>query len=461
MSVGQIESEVVIGTPGAQARTDVSGWRTPPRDAASREAAFVQRVAALAPALASRSAEAWSDAVDDALETLTLGLDAESAAFYTAAAPCSESLTSPSSFARTRASHRQARPFHPCARGNRKLPAQFDLDRLPEQRQAILSGHAQRVFVPDVGLSLAGMDALLVVPCLGSTGLYGFFLVRSGWATRRGSDLVLASASLLGSVMASFLERHRLQAELAARRDRLERADRLATLGQVASSVAHDFNNVLTVIDGNAELLEMILPADAKGLTEVQEISEAAQHASQMVEEMLSFARPKEMETERVSLAKLIHGLERMTKRVAGNGIDVDIDISPDLPCIDLNPGRFERLLLNLASNARDAQPENRPRPGRFALSAERLRVDSTSAGVPNGEYVCLRVEDDGCGMDASIRDKVFEPFFTTKPEGQGTGLGLATCAEVMREVGGAALIESVPGEGTAFELFFPVAASE
>ncbi len=496
---GMLAEPVDHGNRSGEARANTGNlgpWSVP--DDSSREAAFQTQVSTLAQALAAGAAGFRAGGVDRALEVLISGLGATAAAFYT---PTSAPIPRPSGLAaglsKVGFTRQQSWPVNDSAdsvagpRGSRpSLPAELDLERLPNQGAALLAGQARRVFWPQMaGLARTRgavrptqwesvprlSHALLLIPCLGTQGLLGVFSVDGGLASQRGSESVLSSATLLGTLVASFLERSRLETELESLRARRAQSDRLETLGRVASSVAHDFNNVLTAIGGNAELLEMALPEDAKEQTEVREIAEASARAAQLVEEVLSFGRTREEGVRRVSLAEVVSRLEAITRRVAGNGMDVIVDLRADLPRIELNPGSFERVLLNLASNARDAQPENRSCAGVFALSARSVyiggqcrgedpdstlkgRVVSPPAELPADEYLCLRVEDDGCGMDLSIQDKAFEPFFTTKGEGRGTGLGLATCAEIMRELGGAIAVDSAPGEGTAFDLYFPVA---
>lgn len=489
MLAGQVDHGDRSGEARAKAR-DLEAWAVP--GDSSREAAFQTEVSALAQALTAGAAGSSQGGIDRALDVLVSGLGATAAAFYAPTPtprPSGSDGLSKEGFTR-----RQSWPVDEPADGARvsrpPLPAELDLVRLPDQGEALLAGRARRVFWPQMaGLARTrgsirptGWEsvprlshALLLVPCLGPEGLLGVFGVDGGLASQRGSGSVLTSATLLGTLVASFLERKRLETELASLRARRAQSERLETLGRVAASVAHDFNNVLTAIGGNAELLEMALPEDAKEQTEVREIVEASARAADLVEEVLSFGRGREEGVRRVSLAEVVSRLEAVTRRVAGNGIDVLVDIRADLPSIELNPGRFERVLLNLASNARDAQPENRPRPGVLALSARSVgvggqsraedsnstfarRVVSPPAELPAGQYLCLRVEDDGCGMDLSVQAQAFEPFFTTKGEGRGTGLGLATCAEIMRDLGGAVAVDSAPGDGTVFDLYFPVA---
>lgn len=496
---GMLAGQVDQGNRSGKARSnaqDPKAWDV--SGDAVREAAFQAGVIELGQALAAEPAGSRQSGIDRVLAVLVSGLGASSATFYAPdPKPSSRSRAVSETVSKTVFRRRQSWPadsWRDGALGSRpSLPVDFELPRLPDHGKALLAGRARRVSWPQTaGLARNQAEArpmpsgwksvprlsatLLLVPCLGPEGLLGVLGVEGGLASQRGSRSVLSSATLLGTLVASFLERNRLETELAALRAGRAHSERLETLGRVASSVAHDFNNVLTAIGGNAELLEMSLPHDAKEQTEVREIAEASARAAELVEEVLSFGRAREEGSCRVSLAEEISRLEAITRRVAGKGMDVVVDLPVDLPRIAVNPGRFERVLLNLASNARDAQPASRPRAGVLALSARTVRVGGRRAAehsstafaqrvtsppeeLPAGEYLCLRVEDDGCGMDLSVQEHAFEPFFTTKGEGGGTGLGLATCAEIMGEMGGAVAVESAPGEGTAFDLYFPVAS--
>ena len=494
MLAGRIDAGSGFGETRSKLR-NFEAWNTPGR--AHRENAFQTEVRALAQVLATDSTEDSAEGINLALDLLISGLGASVAAFYTSRPRSLASADTPaetgtkagaktSQMTFSRQSFRSIRGMAAGAGGlgghaafQSCLQDTLDLARLPDRGEALRAGEARRVFWPQaiVRPQLRGAagsaqwqsvsplsHALLLIPCLGPEGLLGLFAVDGGLASRRGTQSILTHAALLGTQVASLIERKRLEAELASLRKLRADGDRLETLGRVATSVAHDFNNVLTAIGGNAELLEIALPEDAKEHIEVREIVEATQRAADLVEEVLSFGRRRKSGARRVNLAELIARLTPITRRVAGGRMDVEVELPPDLPSIELNPARFERVLLNLASNARDAQPVQRPSAGSLSLSVRNVRLgDSRSreleeVSLPDGEYVCLCVEDDGCGMDNEVRKKAFEPFFTTKGEGRGTGLGLATCAEVMGELGGAVVVDSAPGEGTRFDLYFPVA---
>jgi len=308
---------------------------------------------------------------------------------------------------------------------------------------------------------------------MGAAGLLGLLCIEGGAAARIDLPAVLGRVERVARLAAGFLDRLRLSRALAATRTRHERDERLSTLGRVASSVAHDFNNVLTAILGYADLLELDLPARSPGHTELHEIREAASRGAELVEQVLGFGRTRTQGGEPVDVDALLARLQSMLARVAGRDVVVEI-VPPEAgrpdARVEVDPGRLEHVLLNLASNARDAIAERGEGRGRFSLATRVVEVDATgresgakrgdgptSASLAAGRYLRITASDDGCGLPERHARRVFEPFFTTKAPGAGTGLGLATTAELMRDAHGAIRVESAPGEGSAFHLYFPL----
>lgn len=233
-------------------------------------------------------------------------------------------------------------------------------------------------------------------------------------------------------------------------------AQKMESVGQLAAGVAHDFNNMLTVIQGHAGML-LARPALPPELFESgQAIYFAAERAASLTRQLLLFSRKSIVQTQPLDLRELVDNLGKMLRRLLGETIQFVFKAPPQLPLIQGDPGMVEQVLMNLAVNARDAMP----RGGRLAISTDAMDVNETYVQMhPEsraGSFVCLRVSDTGCGMDAATVARIFEPFFTTKDVGKGTGLGLATVYGIVKQHDGWIEVASEPGKGTTFSVFFP-----
>jgi signal transduction histidine kinase len=249
----------------------------------------------------------------------------------------------------------------------------------------------------------------------------------------------------------------RLRADQEAQRAleaQLNDARRLEYIGRLAGGVAHDFNNVLTVILANAHagLGPTPLPDDQQRLL-LEEIREAAERASQLTRQLLTFARRQRIEPRPVDLGQVLRGMTGFLRRLVPANIDLDVD-APSGPTVNADPAQLEQVVVNLVSNARDAMPDG----GRLLVQVreEALAPGHGRRPLGPGPYVVLAVTDSGTGMDPQTQAKVFEPFFTTKPPGQGTGLGLATVWSVASQGDGHVFVASQPGQGSTFEVYLP-----
>ncbi|GAB6064824.1 hybrid sensor histidine kinase/response regulator [Deferrisoma palaeochoriense] len=222
----------------------------------------------------------------------------------------------------------------------------------------------------------------------------------------------------------------------------LDQARRLETLGQLAGAVAHDFNNYLTVILGQAEMagIQGDLPPSARD--RLDRIREAAEGAAGLAAQLLAFGRREKAEPRVVDLVEVVRGHEKMVRKLVGEGIRVELRLGGGEVPVRLDPTRFAQVLLNLAANARDAMPDG----GTLWIRAGR-----------DGDHAVLEVEDTGVGMDEATRARAFEPFFTTKA-GKGTGLGLATVYGIVTQAGGTIEVKSAPGRGCRFAIRLPLA---
>ncbi|MEY2931039.1 MAG: hypothetical protein RL033_1788 [Pseudomonadota bacterium] len=260
-------------------------------------------------------------------------------------------------------------------------------------------------------------------------------------------------------IVIDITDRKNAELQSKALQDQLQHAMKMEAIGRLAGGVAHDFNNLLTAISGNLECIDLDLPADSPVRPLLDEASRASQSAASLVRQLLSFSRRQLVEPRVIDLRETIERLRTMLARVIGDDIVMDCGSASDLWLVKLDPGQFEQVLLNLVVNARDAMPSG----GRLSIetaNVERaLHVCSKHARDNEGPFVLLRVTDTGCGMSQEVKEHLFEPFFTTKPLGRGTGLGLATTFGIVQQAGGCIAVQSVPGQGTRFEIHFPCAA--
>ncbi|HUI40992.1 MAG TPA: ATP-binding protein [Terriglobia bacterium] len=234
----------------------------------------------------------------------------------------------------------------------------------------------------------------------------------------------------------------------------LRQSRKMEEMGRLAGGVAHDFNNLLTVIGGHADLLLAGLDPHDPRRASIEEIRKAGQRAASLTRQLLAFSRRRAASEERLDLNALVESLGSMLRRLIGENIELITVPQPGVGYIFADPGRVEQVILNLVVNARDAMPAG----GRVTIETAACEVGGngvTRAVVP-GRYVTLSVTDNGCGMDADTQSRMFEAFFTTKDAGKGTGLGLATVREVVRECGGGIEVESRVGQGSMFRVYFP-----
>jgi two-component system, cell cycle sensor histidine kinase and response regulator CckA len=230
----------------------------------------------------------------------------------------------------------------------------------------------------------------------------------------------------------------------------------MEAVGRLAGGVAHDFNNMLTVISGyNRMILDELRPDDPLR-DYVEEIAKAAGRAGAITKQLLVFSRRQMLEPRVVSVNAIISQIEKMLHRLLGEDIRLTLDLQVDVANIKADPNQLEQAIVNLAVNARDAMPSG----GQIFLQSANVHLDATYVqthlGVQPGDYVMIAMTDTGHGMDAETRRRAFEPFFTTKERGKGTGLGLSSVYGMVKQSGGDIWVYSEPGRGTTFKLYFP-----
>ncbi len=244
-------------------------------------------------------------------------------------------------------------------------------------------------------------------------------------------------------------DRKRLEAQLA-------QAAKLEAIGRLAGGVAHDFNNILTGILGFAELVLGSLPAEHEAASYVGEIRNGGERAAELTKQLLAFARKQVIEPRVIEPNEVIGRSERMLRRLIGEDVQLRFTPGRELWNVRMDPTQLDQVLVNLAINARDAMPDG----GHLLVETANVVLDdehhAMSEEPVSGEFVQLAVSDGGHGMGKKTLERIFEPFFSTKPDGQGTGLGLATCYGIVSQNQGAIAVYSEPGLGTTFKIYLP-----
>lgn len=222
----------------------------------------------------------------------------------------------------------------------------------------------------------------------------------------------------------------------------------MGALGVLAGGVAHDFNNMLTIVLGYSELLMGRLDAESPDRRALEEIRIAGQRASALTRQLLVFSRKQVVETRPLWPNESVEGLGKMLTQLIDEDIEMEMRLMPDTGMVSADPGQVDQVIINLAVNARDAMPQG----GRLVIETENVHLDT-------GDFVRLAISDTGCGMESEVMDRIFEPFFTTKEADKGTCLGLSTVLGIVKQSGGHIEVQSVPGEGSVFSVYLPCVA--
>ena len=243
---------------------------------------------------------------------------------------------------------------------------------------------------------------------------------------------------------------------LRQRDEQLRQASKMEAVGRLAGGVAHDFNNILTVILGECELLRQQLPEKDPMVEEVRGIMEAARRAASLTQHLLAFSRKQVLRPQPIDINTVVGDMDRMLRRVLGEDIDLVTILRPGLSTVEVDPNQLEQVILNLAANARDAMPRG------GSLTIETANVDLDEDYIQQhvdtlpGPHVMLAISDTGVGLDEEAKSHMFEPFFTTKEVGRGTGLGLSMVYGIIKQSRGHIWVYSEPGQGTTFRIYFP-----
>jgi PAS domain S-box-containing protein len=260
-----------------------------------------------------------------------------------------------------------------------------------------------------------------------------------------------ADGNTAGAVMAvhDITDRKRLEAQF-------RQSQKMDAIGRLAGGVAHDFNNILTVILGCSQIIDAKLGPEAEVREDLGEIERAAERAAALTHQLLAFSRLQILDLKVLDLNAVVTDIEQMLRRLIGPDVDLRTSIAASDATIRADAGQIQQVILNLALNARDAMP----RGGQLTIGTREMRLDEEQVrhdpDLAAGRYVLLEVTDTGVGMDEETRSRIFEPFFSTKEPGKGTGLGLATVHGIVKQSGGHVEVWSEPGRGAAFRIYLP-----
>jgi len=257
---------------------------------------------------------------------------------------------------------------------------------------------------------------------------------------RVGVLAVLSDATALKKLEAQFTQSQKMQA-----------------IGQLAGGIAHDFNNLLTAISGHCDLLLLHHDRSDSDFADLEQIRQNANRAGSLVNQLLAFSRKQTLKPANLDLQEVLSDLTHLLNRLVGERITLKLAHDPLLGPIRADKRQLEQVLMNLVVNARDAMPDG----GAIRVETESRTLTEPlardKATIPGGDYALIRVIDTGTGITPDKLPKIFEPFFTTKKVGEGTGLGLSTVYGIVKQSGGYIFVDSTPGTGTVFELFFPI----
>jgi len=253
-------------------------------------------------------------------------------------------------------------------------------------------------------------------------------------------------------------ERRVTEEALRKSEEELRHSQKMEAVGRLAGGVAHDFNNLLTAIIGYAELISKRVTSNTLAKQNADLIRKAGEQAAALTRQLLAFSRKQMLQPRIIDLNELVVDMEKLLRRVIGERFDLQTHPDAEIGRVKADPSQIEQVVLNLGVNARDAMP----RGGELIIRTANVRLDKTTAprilaSLPPGDYVMLSVTDTGAGMNEETKAHIFEPFFTTKGPGKGTGLGLATVYGIVRQTGGGISVESEPGKGSTFRIYFPM----
>jgi PAS domain S-box-containing protein len=302
----------------------------------------------------------------------------------------------------------------------------------------------------------AGLKGLLCVPVKAEESVAGvleFLSIEELSSSRDWLKLMENVAEQIGRI----LERHHAEETRRQNEERLRQSQKLEAVGMLASGVTHEFNNLMQAVQGYARFAMEGLPNDDRRYQDMEQILAAAEQASTLTRQLLSFCRKQPVERELLDPNQAVQEILTMLRPVIGNQIEIDFCGGVDVQPLLVDRSMFQQVLMNLCINARDAMPDG----GKLTISTNTLVIDEANREcypelVP-GPHLRLMVADTGCGMTPEVQQRMFDPFFTTKEVGEGTGLGMATVYGIVQQHRGAIRVDSAPQQGTALSVLLPL----
>lgn len=308
-----------------------------------------------------------------------------------------------------------------------------DLYIKPRDRQTYLGHVDEKGFAKDYELVMKRRDGKKITVSVTSTAV-------------RDSK---GNVEMYRGILRDITQHKALEAQLSQSR-------KMDGIGRLAGGIAHDFNNLLTAIIGYSELAKKKLPGKSPALGSIDKILKAGDSAKGLVRQILTFIRKNDVPFQPVNINTVIEDFKGMVHRILGEDIRFQFKPAANLGQIKSDPNQIEQIIMNLTVNARDAMPNG----GEFVIETRDVSLDADEVtiypGMTPGNYILLTASDPGCGMDEETLSHIFEPFFTTKPKGKGTGLGLSTVYGIVKQNKGHIDIQSEPGVGTRFNIYFP-----
>jgi signal transduction histidine kinase/FixJ family two-component response regulator len=321
----------------------------------------------------------------------------------------------------------------------------------------------ERAFCPNVAacedaayraLAEFGIQSALLVPVVARDEVVAILELYST-STVEPEDSETEILTTVAGQLAQTVVRARAESERRRVEAELRQSQRLDAIGRLAGGVAHDFNNLLTVMTVSAEMLLGVPPAERTDDL-IETMLDAAQRGARLTRQLLALGRKNVVAPRIVDVNALIRSNESLLRRTLRETIELRFELSAGAGCIEIDPNEFEQLLLNLVLNARDAIEEH----GVLTIATSLCDTDRCSSASAESPCVCVDVRDTGVGMSAETLEHIFDPFFTTKESGEGTGLGLSSVYSIVRQAGGRIDVQSEPGSGAEFRLYFPLRAA-
>lgn len=262
--------------------------------------------------------------------------------------------------------------------------------------------------------------------------------------------------SQIGVIIVDITDRKKGEEALLTAEKALRQAQKMEAIGTLAAGIAHNFNNLLSIIDGYTHIAYERVDADNPVRNDLEEARSAVERAAQLTRQLMAFSRKQVLQPRVLDLNRVVSNLRKMLQPLIGSTIELETSLEPGLGQVMADEGQIEQVIMNLVVNACDAMPDG----GRLTLVTANARFDERSGNQrlspPPGYYAMIAVQDTGVGMDQETQVHIFDPFFTTKGPGKGTGLGLSTAYGIVKQSGGYIFFQSEPGRGTTFSIYLP-----